>query len=53
MAESRDGYISYKGIGKELAGLLYLVNTRALAVAWCAKEAEPEPAEPPGVIVVE
>ena len=32
-------YLSYKGVGKELAGLLMLVNTAPLAETWCAREA--------------
>ena len=31
VAESTEGYLGYKGVGKELAGLLRLVNTAPLA----------------------
>ena len=38
VAESTEGYLGYKGVGKELAGLLRLVNTAPLAEEWCLKE---------------
>ena len=38
VAESTEGYLGYKGVGKELAGLLRLVNTAPLAEEWCQKE---------------
>ena len=38
VAESTEGYLGYKGVGKELAGLLKIVNTAPLAEAWCLKE---------------
>ena len=39
VAESTEGYLGYKGVGKELAGLLKIVNTAPLAEEWCQKEA--------------
>ena len=39
VAESIEGYLGYKGVGKELAGLLKIVNTAPLAEEWCQKEA--------------
>ena len=39
VAESTEGYLGYKGVGKELAGLLRLVNTAPLAEEWCLREA--------------
>jgi len=38
VAESTEGYLGYKGVGKELAGLLKIVNTAPLAEEWCLKE---------------
>ena len=38
VAESTEGYLGYKGVGKELAGLLRIVNTAPLAEEWCLKE---------------
>ena len=38
VAESTEGYLGYKGVGKELAGLLRIVNTAPLAEEWCQKE---------------
>ena len=38
VAESTEGYLGYKGVGKELAGLLKIVNTAPLAEEWCQKE---------------
>jgi hypothetical protein len=40
VAESSEGYVGYKGVGKELAGLLNIVNTAALAEEWCQREAQ-------------
>ena len=42
VAESIEGYLGYKGVGKELAGLLKIVNTAPLAEEWCQKEATTE-----------
>ena len=39
VAESIEGYLGYKGVGKELTGLLKIVNTAPLAEEWCQKEA--------------
>ena len=38
VAESTEGYLGYKGVGKELAGLLRIVNTAPLAEEWCRNE---------------
>ena len=38
VAESTEGYLGYKGVGKELAGLLRIVNTAPLAEEWCRRE---------------
>ena len=38
VAESIEGYVGYKGVGKELAGLLRIVNTAPLAEEWCRNE---------------
>lgn len=38
VATTLQGYVSYRGIGKELAALLLLVNTTDLAARWCDNE---------------
>lgn len=40
IATTVNGYECYRGVGKELARLLMLVNTQELAVEWCQRESE-------------